>query len=136
METWLIPASPMIFKYKEAFHEYGYIDWAQHNNYSLGDIVYLYISAPEKQIEYKCIIEKVDLTNSRATIKEKYWVDKSAFHRALENNRYIRIHLLKELSGDIFPYEYLIRHGYLKGSVRGPQRVFGDFEVFLETHSK
>lgn len=61
MASWLIPCSPDIYDAEAAFQEYGHIVWHQQCNMSPGDIAYIYVTAPEKAILCKCVIEDVDI---------------------------------------------------------------------------
>ncbi len=61
MVAWLIPCSPSVYDAEGAFQEYGHVVWHQNCKMQAGDIAYIYISAPIKEICCKCIIEDVDI---------------------------------------------------------------------------
>ena len=43
MKLWIIPANPKIYNLSDAIKDLdGIIDWRQHNNFEVGDIVYIY----------------------------------------------------------------------------------------------
>ncbi len=71
---WIIPAN---LKYYDVFGEikhFGKIEWRQHlKNISVGDIVYIYLSSPERYIAFKCIVEKTNITKLNCSIDDKVY---------------------------------------------------------------
>ena len=64
---WIIPANKSTYNHEEAFNKFGLIDWAQTRNVEVGDIVYIYLGAPEKRIFAKGIVEKTNMSSPCAS---------------------------------------------------------------------
>ena len=53
MKYWIIPANPQIYKLENALRGLnGVIDWRQHNNFEIGDIVYILLVS-DKSFSYQ-----------------------------------------------------------------------------------
>ena len=77
---WLISANSSMFDHATVFEHFGFIDWKQGNGkYKLSDIVYIYSTIPAKKIQYKCRVEKINLTSLEIQHNEEYWIDKSEY---------------------------------------------------------
>lgn len=59
-KSWIISANPKIYKHEEAFKR-GYIEWSQVHKYSIGDIVYIYVSDQIKKVRYKTTVDEIDI---------------------------------------------------------------------------
>lgn len=92
MASWLIPCSPQIYDAEGAFNEYGEIVWHQQCNMDIGDIAYIYVTAPVKEIKCKCSIEDVDIPVDIGN-DEGYVLDKSFCNRVY--SRYMRLKLIE-----------------------------------------
>ncbi len=58
---WILPCNPKKYRIKDALSEQQIIDWRQTNNtknIQIGDIVYIYLSAPVSAIAYKGAVLK------------------------------------------------------------------------------
>ncbi len=108
---WIIPANPKYYDHDGAFEKFGFIDWSQHVNFSVGDIVYIYSGAPESRLTAITSVEKTDMSFS-----EK--VDDSEFYKAddLENknqnrDRFVRLRIINKLDDPRLNYDNLAKHG-------------------------
>ena len=78
--NWLISANSKIYDHSSSFEHYGFIDWRQGNTkYEIGDIVYIYCTRPLMMLQYKCIVEKIDIHFSQIRDDEEYWFDKEEY---------------------------------------------------------
>jgi predicted restriction endonuclease len=117
---WLISANPKVYDHRLAFLENGMIDWRMSNpNYQIGDIVYIYTSRPEKKIQFKCVIEQVDMKFDDINPNDlKYWkTNENQSHR-----RFARMVLIRTFNDDLFEYETLMQNG-LKGAPQNPNKL-------------
>lgn len=68
---WIIPAN---LKYYDVFGElsrFGVIEWRQRlKDIHEGDIVYVYLSAPDSYIALKCIVEKTNILHDNCEIDD------------------------------------------------------------------
>lgn len=65
---WIISCNPSYYDVNGAFNELECIEWKQSTNIKVGDIVYIYVSSPFKEIKYKCIARQVDLNSAVRTV--------------------------------------------------------------------
>ena len=119
METWLIPCNPDVYDAEGAFDEYGSIVWHQDCNIHAGDYVYIYFTAPEKEIRCKCIAEDVDIPidigeDSGYTLDEEFC---SKSYR-----KYMRLRVLALYKCPLLGFQSLLLNG-LRGTVRSQRRL-------------
>ena len=114
MQKWLISADTKKFNHEALFARDGYINWEQHANYNVGDIVYIYAKKPIGKIMFKTIVEKDSLLNDN-------------------NQKYARLRLLKQVDNDELSLEYLKEFGL----TIPPQRVLkfnGELQNYIEKY--
>lgn len=119
MKYWIIPANPLRYNLADALKNLkGTIDWRQHNNFEIGDIVYIYCSKPISQIIYKMEVIATNITREYTIADQEYWNTPSEFKASLINNRFYRISLLNENDTEKLTLNDLLNHG-LKGAPQG-----------------
>lgn len=119
MKYWIIPANPLRYNLADALKNLkGTIDWRQHNNFEIGDIVYIYCSKPISQIIYKMEVIATNITREYTIADQEYWNTPSEFKTSLINNRFYRISLLNENDTEKLTLNDLLNHG-LKGAPQG-----------------
>ncbi|MBR5641554.1 MAG: hypothetical protein IKW92_05450 [Firmicutes bacterium] len=79
MVDWLVAGNPKKYDVIGAFKELHTIDWRQSTNVQVGDFVYIYVSSPIQSLKFKCVANKVDLTEASIDDK-KYHLSKEAYH--------------------------------------------------------
>ena len=123
MKLWIIPANPKIYNLSDAIKDLdGIIDWRQHNNFEVGDIVFIYNSRPDSQILYKMEVIAVNLTADQTVADRQYWVNPSEFDSSILHNRFFRMIPLAENEGEKLTLDDLLEHG-LKGVPQGALKV-------------
>ena len=123
MKYWIIPANPQRYKLDDALRDLnGVIDWRQHNNFEIGDVVYIYCSKPISQLVYKMEVIATNITSEHTIADQEYWSTPSEFKASLSNNRFFRISLLAENETEKLTLEDLLNHG-LKGAPQGALKV-------------
>lgn len=60
MKHWLYPANPKYYRVFEAFDS-PRTYWPISTKVEIGDIIYIYLSAPHKQIGYMCDVEEIGI---------------------------------------------------------------------------
>lgn len=119
MRYWIIPANPKLYRIADAIRDLnGIIDWKQHNNFEVGDIVYIYCSKPISQIIYKMEVIATNISREYTIADQQYWRTPSEFKTSLNNNRFYRISLLAENGTDKLTLDDLYNHG-LNGVPQG-----------------
>ena len=96
----MIPSNPKIYDVDAGFRRgRGEIEWHQHNNIQPGDEVYIYSSAPNSALLYRCEVVASDL---------KYH---GMFKESKGYERSMRIRLIEKYSKDKYPLSFLKAHG-------------------------
>ena len=119
MKYWIIPANPQRYKLDDALKGLnGVVDWRQHNNFEIGDVVYIYCSKPISQLVYKMEVIATNITSEHTIADQEYWGAPSEFKASLSNNCFFRISLLAENETEKLTLDDLLNHG-LKGAPQG-----------------
>ena len=129
MTSWLIPCSPDIYDAESAFQEYGHIIWHQQYKVSVGDIAYIYVTAPVKAIRCKCRVEDVDIPFDIGD-DDGYVLDEAFCSRAYR--RYMDLALLETYDSPLLGFQMLLMNG-LGGTIRSQRRVNPTLEAYLSS---
>ncbi len=98
--AWMIPSNPKIYDVDAGFAAgSGEIEWHQHNDIQPGDEVYIYSSAPNSAILYRCEVTASNLTY------------KGMFQESKGYTRSMRIRLIEKYPKDRFPLSFIKAHG-------------------------
>lgn len=129
MSSWLIPCSPSIYDAEGAFSEYGKIVWHQQCNMKIGDVAYIYVTAPIKAIRCKCIVTDVDIPfdigdDDGYTINEQFV--SMAYHR------YMELQLVEMYKTPFLSFEALQMNG-LFGTIRSQRRTTEQIDTFIKS---
>ncbi|MBO4674303.1 MAG: HNH endonuclease [Bacteroidaceae bacterium] len=114
MKYWIVPSNDHIFRIGDAIKaQDGLVDWRMSNDFSKGDIVFVYKTKPEQCIRYRMEIQSVGLSLDEAFDQETYWQDKEIYYSRLGFYKYARFKLLEEYTDDIMSLHHLHEHGVL-----------------------
>lgn len=94
---WILPSNNAKYRINDYLTESDILDWSQHNNFSEGDIAFLYCSSPDSCLRYMFRIIRTDLTSSESIDDRVYWSDPKDYDAAIKNNRFIRLKLISQL---------------------------------------
>jgi 5-methylcytosine-specific restriction protein A len=122
MNYWIIPANPNRYRLAEVLRDMNTVDWRQHNNFEVGDIVFIYNSRPDSQILYRMEVIAVNLTADETAIDRQYWVNPSEYDTSMLHNRFFRMIPLAENETSLLKLADLLEHG-LKGTPQGALKV-------------
>lgn len=123
--NWIMPANPNSLDHAGAFKEWGFIDWKQHpkTKFSIGDIIYLYCTSPQRKIRYKTRVEKINMPSSKCQDIRKYWRKKEQYDEDMKKAKcFVRILLLEEIDSDELSLEHLKEWGE-KSHPQGPKTI-------------
>ena len=126
-DYWIIPCSPQIYDAEGAFNEYGEVVWHQDCNIKPGDIVYIYVTAPIKEIRCKCTVSDTDIPVDIGT-DEGYTLDDAFCSRS--HRRYMCLQLVKTYNNPFLGFQFLLYHG-LNGTVRGQRRIPSNLQKYI-----
>ncbi len=119
MKYWIVPSNDHIFRIGDAIKaQDGFVDWRMSNNFSIGDMVFIYKVKPEYSILYKMQVVKVGLTEDEAFEQERFWTDKTTYYSGLDIYRHVRFKLQEEYTDGILSLHHLHEHG-LQGNIQG-----------------
>ena len=128
---WLISANSKIYDHAQSFATNGYIDWRQGNRkYNIGDTVYIYCAKPVKQLLYKTVVEKINLTKETMTDDKQFWRDVNEYYSALDGY-FFRLRLLEQADRTELKYQYLLKNG-LKQAPQGPIKMLPQLKKYVD----
>ena len=111
MKYWIVPSNDSTFRIGDAIAaQDGMADWRT-DKFSVGDIVFIYKTNPEKCIHYKMEVIKVKMIFDEAFEQEPFWTDKDQYYSGIIS-LYARFKLLEEYTDDILSLHHLHEHGY------------------------
>ena len=122
MNYWIIPANPNRYRLASVLRDMRSVDWRQHNNFEVGDIIYIYNSRPDSQILYKMEVVAINLTADETAIDREYWVNPLEFETSIKHNRFFRMIPIAENKSDKLTLDDLLVHG-LKGVPQGALKI-------------
>lgn len=134
MKYWIVPSNDSTFRIGDAIAaQNGMADWRT-DKFSVGDIVFIYKTVPEKRIHYKMEVIKVKMIFDEAFEQEPFWTDKVQYYGNIISF-YARFKLLEEYTDDILSLHHLHEHGYqgIPRSVRECKEE-GLLEFLLHPH--
>ena len=111
MKYWLFPGSKKRFRLEDFINNYGFVEWdpRKYRNYvKVGDVVYIYVGAPEKRICYKAVVEKIN-------IPLKDWFDDKPYNIPPATTWFdeyrVRLKITKTIDADELKYSELSKNG-------------------------
>lgn len=131
MTNWIISANEKMYDHTLSFAHFSYIDWRQGNvNFQIGDIVFIYSTRPLSMIQYKCIIEKIDLIYPNIRDDKEYWKDLAEYKKSI-NGKFMRLKLIEQVYNQKLNLINLKENG-LNAAPQGPVKVKPDLLEYLK----
>ncbi|WP_454803826.1 HNH endonuclease [Mucilaginibacter phyllosphaerae] len=122
MTYWLISANSQLYDHSSSFEHHSFIDWRQgKGKFKVNDIVFIYTTSPTSIIEYKCVVEMIDLLSPNNRNDEEYWKNKNEYHKSI-NGKFMRLRLLGQLYNPKLSLSYLKKNG-LNAAPQGPLKI-------------
>lgn len=128
-------ANGEMYDHKSAFEKRGYIDWRQSANFKIGDIVYIYLTAPIKKVEYKCVVKKINISFEETVDDKEYWFDIEEY-KSSQEGYYSRLELVDHVDTEELNLDKLKEKG-LKSAPQRPIKLIGERSKlvdYLEKH--
>lgn len=129
MEHWIFISSTKRFRMRDWLAVNDYVEFEQRNKVQVNDIVFLYTTAPECKIEFKMIVDKVDILQTDA-------IDDSAYSLIPTVDRprgkFVRLRLLETVNEPKLHLSMLRNYG-LKSSMQSNLRVDGELLDYIES---
>lgn len=130
MTTWLISANCNIYDHDGAFEKWGYIDWIQHVNYDVGDIVYIYATKQYARIRWVTAVIKTDMSYADKDEDDRFWVNGNDIAAPDHSSRYARLLLIKSIDDPRLSLDKLRMHG-LKNAPQLGKRLEGELLDYI-----
>lgn len=109
---WIIPGNLKIFKISDYFNSNDIIDWKQsHYKFTIGDIVFIYISNPISSIRYMLEVIKCDIPFEDSLNDEEYWTSSHEMADQVRSYKYVRLKLLKFSDSPFLHLNSLAKYG-------------------------
>lgn len=115
--NWLIPANPKYYDIDAHFKVGKTTIWKQSTNIQVGDLIFLYVTAPVKAVKYKCQVTKTDISY--------HYHDQD-----VKMKKVMEVQVLKEYPADFCPFSRLKEFGIK--AVRGPRRIGKELSSYLK----
>lgn len=120
--NWIISANSKIYDHSSSFEHYGLIDWRQGNTkFEVGDLIYIYCTRPLMMLQYKCIVERINLDSSQIRNDKEYWLDEAEYFKSL-NGKFMTLRLIEQISNSQMKLVNLLEKG-LKSAPQGPVKI-------------
>ena len=109
---WIIPGNLKIFRISDYFKCNDIIDWKQsHYKFTIGDIVFIYISNPISSIRYMLEVVKCDIPYKDSLNDEEYWTSNHEMADNVKSYKYVRLKLLKFSDSPFLHLNSLAKYG-------------------------
>lgn len=109
---WIIPGNLKIFRILDYFKCNDIVDWKQsHYKFTIGDIVFIYISNPISSIRYMLEVVKCDIPYKDSLNDEEYWTSNHEMADNVKSYKYVRLKLLKFSDSPFLHLNSLAKYG-------------------------
>lgn len=125
MTEWIVPCNPQKYDLETELKNNDIVYWRQNAKYTIGDIVFIYLSAGRSVIRYKTTVTEINIDAEQ--VDDTYWLDKSMNG---ENPKRICLKLLKEFDDSQLSIDELRKHG-LKSTLQGPIKLTGELADYF-----
>lgn len=126
MNYWIRAYNHKRFRVADFIRDYGFIDWGMRNRYQVGDIMFLYATAPESRITFMMEITKVGMTAEDIAKDDAYYLSQEYYDGWVAHKHdclYARCSFLKKISSPLLSLERLREQG-LSGAPRSPRKLW------------
>ena len=106
-----------------------YVEYVQRNKVEVNDIVYLYTTAPVQRIEYKMVVDRINVSYDEMIDDSAYSVNPSPVNK---EDLYVRLKLIKKVETPLLHLNFLREYG-LRSSMQSALTVSGELLEYIET---
>ncbi len=136
MTYWIRAYNHKQYRVADFIRDNGFIDWHQSNHFEVGDVVFLYITAPDSRLSFMMEVVRTDMSWEEAEDDSAYFISQAYYDcwlRTREQTKYVRFGFLKELTSPALKLEYLKEHG-LPSAPRSPRRLYPEAVDYILRH--
>ena len=123
MTNWIFISNPNRFRMDDWLRVNQFIEFVQNNNVQVNDIVYLYTTAPVQRIEYKLIVDKINIPYEYGVDDYDYSLEPESRERN-KGKLLCRFRLIKKVEQPLLHLSKLREKG-LRSSMQSPFKVSG-----------
>ena len=110
MNTWCFINSTKQFRMSDWLSENNFVEYLQKNKVKVGEIVYLYTTAPICRIEYKMTVERINIPLEESVDDWDYSLLSKRPIR-VKNDKFVRLRLLEKVENQGLSLDELRKHG-------------------------
>ena len=131
MKKWIIPSNIKRYDVISAYNKLDVIDWTQRiKTIEVGDMVYVYVSAPVSAIKYCCEVIAKNLTSDTTEL-----IDDSEFivgddFDVKESSEHMRLKKICEFADDEIPFSVMQEYG-VKGNIQSARSLPKELEQYI-----
>ena len=107
-----------------------YVEYVQRNKVQVNDIVYLYTTAPVQRIEYKMVVDRINVPFDEMIDDSAYSLNPSPIVN--KEDVYVRLKLIRKVETPLLHLNFLREYG-LRSSMQSALTVSGDLLEYIET---
>lgn len=136
MNYWIRAYNHKRFRVADFIRDYGFIDWEMRNRYKVGDVVFLYATAPESRLTFMLEVTRVGMDTKNTVDDSAYYIAQQYYDQWLAcrgQRKYVRYEFLKTLDSPALKLEFLREHG-LSGAPRSPRRMCPELVDYVMSH--
>lgn len=127
MTNWIFISNPNRFRMDDWLRVNQFIEFVQNNNVQVNDIVYLYTTSPVQRIEYKLIVDKINIPYEFGIDDSEYSL-MPGLQDTFKDKLLCRFKLIKRVDDSDLHLSVLREHG-LKSSMQSPFKVSGKLTI-------
>ena len=131
MKHWIFISSTKRFRMHDWLNDNDFVEFVQRNKVEVNDIVYLYTTAPVQRIEYKMIVEKINIPIDEIVDDSAYSLDSNP-GTLNRGTLYVRLKLIKKVENPLLHLNFLRGYG-LRSSMQSALTISGDLLDYIET---
>ena len=131
MRHWIFISSTKRFRMHDWLSCNEYVEYIQRNKVEVNDIVYLYTTAPIQRIEYKMVVDRINVPFDEIIDDSAYSLYKNSEVVPDKEALYVRLKLIKKVETPLLHLSFLRRYR-LRSSMQSALTVSGDLLEYIE----
>lgn len=132
MKHWIFISSTKQFRMHDWLSCNEYVEYIQRNKVEVNDIVYLYTTAPVQRIEYKMIVDRINVPFDEIIDDSAYSLHRNPRTVPDKDALYVRLRLIKKVENPLLHLNFLRGYG-LRSSMQSALTVSGDLLDYIES---
>ena len=133
MKHWIFISSPKQFRMHDWLATNEYVEYIQRNKVQVNDIVYLYTTAPVQRIEYKMIVDRINVLYDETIDDSAYSLREEPTEVRFDmDTLFVRLKLIKKVENPLLHLNFLRGYG-LRSSMQSALTVSGELLEYIET---